>query len=75
MTLEFIQISDVRHTSDAQNKLTTLGSKPRGSELVDWKSILVPGIPAEAGIQAVFALELKRTWMPAFAGMTNFHFA
>ena len=44
-----------------------------GSELVDWKS--TPVIPAQAGIQAVFALELKRTWMPAFAGMTNFHFA
>jgi hypothetical protein len=36
-----------------------LGSKPRGSELVDWKSTLIPVIPAEAGIQAVFELELK----------------
>jgi len=27
--------------------------------LVDWKSTLDPVIPAEAGIQAVFELELK----------------
>jgi hypothetical protein len=27
--------------------------------MVDWNSILVPVIPAEAGIRAVFALELK----------------
>jgi hypothetical protein len=27
--------------------------------LVDWKSTLIPVIPAEAGIQAVFELELK----------------
>ena len=27
--------------------------------MVDWKSTLVPVIPAEAGIQAVFDLELK----------------
>jgi len=31
-----------------------LGSKPRGSEFVDWKSTLISVIPAEAGIQAVF---------------------
>jgi hypothetical protein len=43
--------------------------------LVDYKSTLSPVIPAEAGIQAVFERELKRTWMPAFAGMTNFYYA
>jgi hypothetical protein len=42
---------------------------------VDWKPTLVSVIPAEAGIQAVLELEAKRTWMPAFAGMTKFHFA
>ncbi|HEV8724396.1 MAG TPA: hypothetical protein VGW77_27580 [Candidatus Binatia bacterium] len=42
-----------------KEKLNTLGAEPRGSELVDWKSTLVPVIPAQAGIQAVFELELK----------------
>jgi hypothetical protein len=42
---------------------------------VDWKSTLVSVILAEAGIQAVFELGPKRTWMQAFAGMTNSHFA
>jgi hypothetical protein len=32
-------------------------------------------IPAEAGIQAGFGFELKRTWMPVFTGMTSFHVA
>jgi hypothetical protein len=29
-------------------------------------------IPVEAEIQAIFELDSKRTWMPAFAGMMNF---
>jgi hypothetical protein len=37
----------------------TFGSKPRGSRFVDWKSTLIPVIPAEAGIQAGFELEPK----------------
>ena len=37
------------------------------------ESTPIPVIPAEAGIQAVFKLEPKRTWMPALAGMTNLY--
>jgi len=33
--------------------------KPRGFQFVDWKSILVSVIPAEAGIQAVLEVEPK----------------
>jgi hypothetical protein len=57
------------------NLTTIFGSKPRVSDLVDRKSTLVAVIPAEAGIQAVLSSNSNRTWMPAFAGMTNFHFA
>jgi hypothetical protein len=39
------------------------------------RKLLFPVIPAQAGIQAPSCLNRKRTWMPAFAGMTNFHFA
>ena len=39
--------------------LTTLGSKTRGSEFADWKSTLISVVPAEAGIQAGFELELE----------------
>jgi hypothetical protein len=35
------------------------GLQAEGCELINWKSALVPVIPAEAGIQAVFELELK----------------
>ena len=41
----------------------------------DWKSILVPVIPAHAGIQSLLSPTPEPTWMPAFAGMTNFLFA
>jgi hypothetical protein len=44
-----------------------------GYEFVDWKSTLVSVIPADAGIQAVFELEPKRTLMPVFTGMTTTH--
>jgi len=37
----------------------TFGSKPKGSRFVDWKSTLIPVIPAEAGIQVVFEREPK----------------
>jgi hypothetical protein len=36
-----------------------LGSKPRGFDFVYWKSSRIPVIAAEAGIQAVFAVEPK----------------
>jgi hypothetical protein len=32
-------------------------------------------IPAQAGIQAFSYFIRGRTWMPAFAGMTELHFA
>jgi len=48
-----------RHTGREKRNLTTLDSKPRGSEFVDWKSTFVSVIPAEAGIQAVLELEPK----------------
>ena len=34
------------------NHLTTLGSKPRDLDNVDWKSTAPPVFPANAGIQA-----------------------
>jgi hypothetical protein len=38
---------------------------------VDWKSILIPSFPAEAGIQAVVEPGTKMNLYAAFAGMTN----
>jgi len=49
-----------------------------GSEFVDWKSTLVPVIPVLSSPGYRFPMvwpTLSVTWMPAFAGMTNFHCA
>jgi hypothetical protein len=42
----------------------TLGSKPRGSEFVGWKSDVYSR--HSGGIQVVFELEPKRNWKPVF---------
>jgi len=44
-----------------------------GCQFVDWKSTRISVIPAHAGIQAISCVNRIRTWMPAFAGMTNYH--
>jgi hypothetical protein len=53
----------------------TRGSKPRGSEFVAWKSTLFPSFRRKPESRRFWDLRRKRTWVPAFAGMTNFHFA
>jgi hypothetical protein len=44
---------------------------PEGSRSVDWKSTLIPVIPAEAGIQAVFEREPRTNLDAGLAGMTS----
>jgi len=67
-----IRLDEWNGTTWLADTKRTLGSKPRGSEFVDWKSTLFPSIrlyrhPGETGVNP----NPSSTWIPFSSGMTD----